>query len=98
MSALQIAFEGGRAKPARELLGAAAQLTAEGAKVYFSDKLATHCTADSLRDAGVIVLSLEELRRADMAFVLGGDGTFLHAARHCAPLATFSDDSGILCF
>lgn len=79
----------GRSKepaPAREFLAAAGAIAATGAKVYFEKKLAAHCEEKELQESGVVVLPREEIRAADLGFVLGGDGTFLRTAHHCAPL------------
>ena len=69
--------------PARELLSVAGKLAAQGAAVEFENELATHCTSSDVAAAKVSVRPLSEMCRADYAFVLGGDGTFLRTARHC---------------
>lgn len=77
----------GRSKdpaPARELLAAAGDLAAMGTEVFFEKQLAAHCPRRDLEAAKVIVSPMKEVRSADLAFALGGDGTFLRAARHCA--------------
>ncbi|MBE8158302.1 MAG: NAD kinase [Betaproteobacteria bacterium] len=82
----RIAFFG-RSKspePARELLAAAGELAAGGAEVFFAEELAKHCGRGELAASGAEVVPAEKIRRADLAFALGGDGTFLRTARHCA--------------
>lgn len=74
------------AAPAREFLAAAGEVAAGGAKVYFEKRLAAHCEKRAIEESGVVVLPRDEIRRADLGFVLGGDGTFLRTAHHCAPL------------
>ena len=79
----------GRSKepaPAREFLAAASELAAEGATVHFEKQLAVHCEQNELKKSRAIVAPREEIRSADLGFVLGGDGTFLRTANHCAPL------------
>ncbi len=79
----------GRSKepaPAREFLAAAGDIAANGAHVCFEKQLAAHCEPDAIKKSGVVVLPRDEIRRADFGFVLGGDGTFLRTAHHCAPL------------
>lgn len=73
-------------KPAHELLAVAGRLAASGVEVWFEANLAQHCSSREITAAGVTVLPMEEIRQADVGFVLGGDGTFLGTARHCAPL------------
>lgn len=84
----KIAFFGRSKKPepARELLAAAAESAADGAAVYFAEELAKHCGSGEISQSGAQILPAEKIRRADLAFVLGGDGTFLRTARHCALL------------
>ncbi|MGI9307077.1 MAG: NAD(+)/NADH kinase [Gammaproteobacteria bacterium] len=87
-TAKQVAFFG-RSKepePARELLAAAGELAAGGAEVFFADELAEHCGRKALANSGAAVLPEKEICHANLAFALGGDGTFLRTARHCAPL------------
>lgn len=77
----------GRSKepqPVRELLATAAELAASGNQVLFSNELATHCDSAELLAAKVETRPAKTIKRANFAFVLGGDGTFLHTARHCA--------------
>lgn len=84
----EIAFFGRSEDPApvRELLAAAADAVRGGARAWFEDSLAASCTERELADAGVSAAPMAEIRSADAAFVLGGDGTFLRTARHCVPL------------
>ena len=76
----------GRSKdpaPARELLEVAGELSSKGDSILFSKELASHCEPSTLTSSGVSVVETKEVRRADFAFVLGGDGTFLQTAHHC---------------
>ena len=76
----------GRSKdpaPARELLEVAGKLSAAGDTVLFSKELSVHCDSSVLKSSGVSVVETSDVRRADFAFVLGGDGTFLRTAHHC---------------
>ena len=76
----------GRSKqkaPVRELLATAKTLTDCGIKAYFQDELARHCSAEDIRAAQVSESSLKDIDKVDLAFVLGGDGTFLRMAHHC---------------
>ena len=87
-AAKRVAFFGRSKRPeaARELLSVAAELTAQGITALFEEPLAAQCGAEALAKSGVRSCQRADLRRADLGFVLGGDGTFLQTARHCVPL------------
>ena len=87
-AAKRVAFFGRSKRPeaARELLSVAAELTAQGITALFEEPLAAQCGAEALAQSGVRSSQRADLRRADLGFVLGGDGTFLQTARHCVPL------------
>ena len=73
-----------RGDKVEDLLAAAALLRAGGIEVILEEKIAGQCAAKCEHDFAVSRLS--DIKDMDMAFVLGGDGTFLRAASYFAPL------------